>query len=162
LNKYIEKFGDLSNSSIEVAPKTIREFVEKYIVSKFDNNYQDYIEFVSKYHCISIGNVYIPSNTIGYVYFSFYPIENTFDFNDPFEDDYFLFAESEEEYHGTNKNLSFYLSLSNNRKKGVYCAIYEENKKLKYNLLYHSFTDFMEQAIKNEGRFVRCVLYDCL
>ena len=160
MNDYITKFQNLKNSSIEIAPKTIKKFVDDNIVSKFESNYRDYIDFVSKYHCITIGNAQIPSSSSGYVYFAFYPIEDTFEFNDPFEDEYFLIAESEEEYLGKSHSLSFYVSLSKSREKGIYCAIYEENKKLYYRLLCQSFTDFIELAIKNDGRFL-CSVLNC-
>jgi hypothetical protein len=158
MDKYIEKFEKIVPSSISIAPKEFRAFIHQNIEPRFNLKHKDYLDFVTKYSDISIGDADIPSTNKGYVFFAFYPIEDTFELNEPFEEEFFLIAESEEEYQGKNENLSFYLSLSNDRQNGIYYSIYNEDEKMKYQYLCERFTDFLELAINNKGRLMNKVI----
>ena len=149
---YKEKFEKIIPSNILDAPWQCSDFVQKYISPEFHSKHEDYLDFVSRYYDVSIGDSTIPSTDKGYLFFSFYPIEDAFELDDPFKHDFFLIAKAEEEYKGENKNIRFYLSLSDERQGGIYYSDAREGEEEHYNFLCESFTDFVELVINQKGK----------
>ncbi|WP_413664632.1 hypothetical protein ACG1BZ_04935 [Microbulbifer sp. CNSA002] len=153
MKDYLEIFKFITDGGLKKAPQGIRDFVTAEIECEFDGFHRDYIEFSKQYCDLFLGNEDASIPNHGDVFFSFYPVEDSFWFDDPFKNGFFYFAASQENVEGENVEISFYLNLSRSRVDGVYIAKAEEVGESEYKLVSKTFLEFLDSAIQKKGKF---------
>ena len=150
--KYIKTELDRLNAAgYEDTPKHIVELIGKDLENRL-SEHKDYIAFLKQVYGCYIGDYSASQANEGYVFLTFFPVEDIVNFDDPFENGFFLFAEAEEYMDGQVIAVAYYLSIDQEMEDGVYYSIFEDDQEVEYKFLCASFAEYFALMVSSKGR----------